>query len=260
MIYRTIIMKTEGSMSYARLSTYFHDRSGEMVSEPRTTVLVCPGGGYYMTSEREGEPIAIELYNQGFNAAVLWYSVAPAVYPTALQEAGQAMKYLYDQAKKVLINRDKLVIMGFSAGGHLAASYACMWKEMGFVKPAGAVLCYPVITSGEYANKESFENLLGEEGMDRKDEVSLENLVNENNPPTFIWTTFEDEVVPAENSLMFLQKLREKNISTEFHMFAKGAHGLSLADERTANPEQPETVQAECVPWMKMALSWIGNL
>ena len=261
MIYRTIVMNAEGSMTYARLTTYFHDRSSEMFSEPRTTVLVCPGGGYAMTSEREGEPIAIELYNRGFNSAVLWYSVAPAVYPTALLEAGQAMQYLYDKAEQVGINREKILVMGFSAGGHLAACYASSWKQRGFVKPAGTILCYPVITSGEFAHDGSFVNLLGEEEYERKkNEVSVETWVNKDNPPTFLWTTFEDDTVPAENALLFAKRLRELDIPTELHMFAKGGHGLSLADRRTEHPEQPGSVQAECTPWIDLLLTWIGNI
>lgn len=264
MIYRTIIMKTEGSMPYARLTTYFHERSGEMFNNPRKTVLICPGGAYAFTSEREGEPVAMELYNHGFNAAVLWYSVSPATYPTALKEAGQAMQYLYNQASKVgSIDRDKLIIMGFSAGGHLAASYASVWKEMGFVKPAALALCYPVITSGEFAHRESFDHLLGEADAENKqklEEVSMEKHVGEDNPPTFIWTTYEDDAVPVENSLLYLNALRRNKIQTEFHMFAKGQHGLSLADQRTQHPEEPGSVQAECTPWINLLLTWMDGI
>ena len=263
MIYRTIIMKAEGSMPYARLTTYFHDRSGEMFNDPRRTVLVCPGGAYAFTSEREGEPVAMELYNHGYNAAVLWYSVSPAVYPTALKEAGQAMQYLYNQASKVgSIDREKLLIMGFSAGGHLAASYASGWRKYGFVKPAGLALCYPVITSGEFAHQESFEMLLGEnyDNEEKMNEVSVEKHVSQDNPPTFIWATCNDDTVPVENSLLYVSALREKKIPVEFHMFANGKHGLSLADKRTQHPEEPETVQEECTPWIRLMLTWMDHI
>ena len=260
MIYRSVKMTAEGSMDYAHLVTYCHDKSDEMVNNPRTTVLICPGGGYCFTSEREGEPIAIEFYNKGFNTAVLWYSVDPARFPTALNEVGISMKYLYDNAAELGINREKLLVMGFSAGGHLAASYACFWKKYGFVRPAGAILSYPVITSGEYAHADSFVKLLGDKCESMKGELSLENCVNKNNPPTFLWTTFTDDCVPAENTFMFAKSLRNLNIPTELHMFAKGAHGLGLADERTRNPQYPESVQTECVPWMQLCLTWLANI
>ena len=260
MIYESIAMNAEGSMDYAHLVTYIHEKSDEMINDPRTTVLICPGGGYCFTSEREGEPIAVEFYNKGFDAAVLWYSVAPARFPVSLNEAGISMQYLYDNAERLGINRDKLVIMGFSAGGHLAASYACFWKKYGFVKPAAAVLSYPVITSGKYAHEDSFAKLLGEKCESMKSELSLENCVNSDNPQTFLWTTYTDDCVPAENTFMFADSLRKLGIPAELHMFAKGAHGLGLADERTLNPQYPDSVQKECVPWMALCITWLSNI
>ena len=260
MVYKEIRMNAEGSMEYAHLTTYFHEASDEMKRIKRTTVLICPGGGYCFTSAREGEPVAVEFYNKGFNAAVLWYSVAPARFPVALNEAGISMQYLYDNADQYDINKDKIVIMGFSAGGHLAASYSCFWKKYGFVRPAGAILSYPVITSGEFAHADSFRQLLGDRCEEYKAELSLENKVNADNPKTFLWTTFTDDCVPAENAFMYAAALRKLGISTELHMFEKGAHGLSLADERTANPQYPDSVQPECVPWMQLCLTWTANI
>lgn len=260
MIHDNIRMNAEGSMEYAHMMTYFHEASDEMLNTERTTVLICPGGGYCMTSAREGEPVAVEFYNKGFNAAVLWYSVAPARFPVSLNEAGLAMQYLYDNAAKYGINRDKLIIMGFSAGGHLAASYACFWKKYGFVRPSGAILAYPVITSGEFAHEDSFRKLLGDKYDAMKSELSLEFKVNADNPKTFLWTTFEDNCVPAENSMLFAAALRQFGIPTELHMFEKGSHGLSLADERTKNPQYPDSVQPECVPWMGLCLTWASEI
>ena len=177
MINKEISLSQNGSMPYARITSYFHEKSEELVNDPRTTLLICPGGGYCFTSAREAEPIAVRYYSMGFNTAVLWYSVAPARYPVALNEAGEAMQYLYDNADAFMINRDKIVIMGFSAGGHLAASYSCFWKKKGFIRPAAALLCYPVITSGPYAHEDSFRKLLDDRYDDIKDMALNRNLI-----------------------------------------------------------------------------------
>ena len=126
------------------------------------------------------------------------------------------------------------------------------------ITPNGQLLCYPVITSGEFAHKGSFAILTG---GDEKllEALSLEKRVNQGTPPAFIWHTFTDATVPVENSLLFVSALRRHNISTEFHLYPKGQHGLALASPLTAGREGSH-MQKECESWTRLARTWMENL
>ena len=136
-----------------------------------------------MTSNREAEPIALQFNSMGYQAAVLRYSCAPAVYPTALCEVAQSVKLIREHAEDWNVDAEKIIVMGFSAGGHLAASYGVFWNESWLtekmqcdkqlLKPNGLVLCYPVISSKEeIAHQDSIKNLLGESYPEMKEQVS----------------------------------------------------------------------------------------
>ncbi|MBO7364934.1 MAG: alpha/beta hydrolase [Lachnospiraceae bacterium] len=144
-------------------------RRGPFIPAKRKAVLVCPGGAYRFTSLRESEPVALRFFAEGIQAFVLWYS-APAPFPKALTELARSVRFIRANAADWNIDPEGIYVMGFSAGGHLAASLSNMW-HMGFlndlcgsapdeIRPDGNILCYPVITSGEYAHAESFEHLL----------------------------------------------------------------------------------------------------
>ena len=127
------------------------------------------------------------------------------------------------------------------------------------LRPNAQILGYPVITSGRFAHRGSFENLLGEGATDvQLERLSLENTVNENTPPTFIWHTQADDAVPVENSLLFVNALQEANILTEFHLFPKGPHGLSLADNTTG--VNPRLIDPNVAVWIDMAVRFVKNL
>lgn len=239
------------------------------VPQQRPAVIVCPGGGYGFTSKREGEPVALQYNARGFQAFVLWYSVAPDVWPTALLELAYTVAYVRSHANEWGINPDKIIIEGFSAGGHLAASLATFWNrdfvwkalgvEQEMVKPNGAILSYPVITSGEYAHRGSFENLLGDRYEELLDVVSLEKQVGNQNPPTFIWHTYTDQAVPVENSLFLVEALRKHQIPVELHIFPEGPHGLSLANRETISALGEKEYTA-VQPWMDLSCTWILGL
>jgi len=233
----------------------------------RPAVLVLPGGGYAFTSPREAEPIALQFNEAGYHAFVLDYSVAPAKHPQPLLDASRAMCIIRENAEEWGIYPDKIAVCGFSAGGHLAASLGVHWDkkylgnvegiEIGKNRPDALILCYPVITSGRYAHRGSFKNLLGENpDSDLLYEMSLEHHVSEKTPPAFIWHTFADAGVPVENSLLFAQALREKNIPFELHIYPEGVHGLSLATEETANGRS-DLVSPHVAGWIKLCKEWL---
>ena len=255
----------------AELDTYLLDDLANMkVERKRPAVLILPGGGYRFTSDREAEPVAIQMNAMGFQAFVLYYSCEPATFPTALLQTAKAISVIREHAKEWHIEERKVVLLGFSAGGHLAASLGTFWnKEFVYealkiepkrIRPDGLVLAYPVITAWEFAHQDSFRALLGEEYEERKEWVSLENQVGEDMMPVFLWHTFEDESVPVENSLLFAHALRKKNIPFELHIYQKGRHGLSLANGETNPANEENLIVLECQNWITMAGTWIRNL
>lgn len=277
------IRAKKDSKQTAQLVCYLYEKSPEIAIEKRPIVLICPGGGYAYTSDREADPIALAFLAQGFHAAILRYSCAEydadgskdgkdtvRLDPEARMQVAQAIAAIRQQADEWHVDADKIVLWGASAGGHLAAHYACTWFDelpgltglpQETLRIAGLMLAYPVITSGEKAHRGSFDNLLRE----RKDDpaelkrVSLEYRVNEHVPPTFIWHTWTDGSVPVENSLLFAQALKEHDINTELHIFPAGGHGLSLADERTVSPWGKE-IEPCCQIWIDLACRWIKEL
>lgn len=289
MINQTYSVRQEGSQEYAKLITYIQDDSAEIGIHERPMIVVCPGGAYCMTSDREAEVIVFRMLAMGCNAALLRYSCAPSVFPTALTELASSVKLIREHAKEWHIDPDKIIVMGFSAGGHLAASFGMFWnrkfladrlgighEEQKLLQPNGMILCYPVITSGEYAHKDSFKWLLGL--MDQKEmpeklegfeeaypvdemmeRLSLEKQVSKDTPKAFIWHTFEDGAVPVENSLLLVSALRREGISTEFHMYPHGGHGLSLANNQSATVAGNEQVVEACQSWILLVRAWIEN-
>lgn len=272
MIHETIFLKEEGSLEKSCIRTYLIEDSPEIKIKKRPVVVVCPGGGYSYLSDREGEILALQYNAMGFHAVVLKYSVDPARYPTALLEMGRTVMLLRQKAEEWHIDKDKIIVSGASAGGHLAASYGMFWTEdiirdkltgkpcdREVLRPNGMILHYPVITSGEYAHRDSFRFLLGDKYDLLVDKMSLENQVNKDTPPAFIWHTFEDGLVPVENSLLLVSAMRKERIPVEFHMYPKGGHGLSLATELTQTPEGNEVVTC-CQSWIDLVKTWIKEL
>ena len=272
MIHKKIEIKARGMEAVGNLYTYFLDSSIEMrPDEKRPVILMCPGGGYEMTSDREAEPMAMQFLAMGYHVAILRYSVCPVRYPAALLQVAESVLYLKEHADEYHIDPEKIVVQGCSAGGHLAANYGIAWnspfltKLMGMENDperlcvAGLLLCYPVITSGEKAHEESFRNLLGEQYEEKKEELSLENQVTPDTPPTFLWHTATDETVPAENSLYFFQACLQQGVSAELHIYPVGGHGLSLANEETCRANGIG-VQKECQSWIGLAQTWLEEI
>lgn len=271
MIHKKISIQAEGSLENSHLTTYLLDSYEELdPNKKRPLILVCPGGAYRFTADREAEMIALHLNSAGYHVAVLRYSCAPAIFPTALLEVAEAIKILRENAENWHIDTDKIFVMGFSAGGHLAASYGVFWnrpfvsEKTGLkteeLKVAGLILCYPVITSKEeYTHLESIHNLLGATYEERKEEMALETQVGQQVPPAFLWHTFEDATVPFQNSLFFVEAMGKAKIPVEYHLYPEGNHGLSLADETLIRADG-SGFQRECQSWMPLLKTWLHRM
>lgn len=254
-----------------RLDCYLLSPNSENGADRKhPSILVIPGGGYVFTSQREAEPIALNYLSMGFNAFVLWYSVAPEKYPEQLIEASAAISLMRKNQNEWFVDPDKIAVIGFSAGGHLAGSVATLWREQAIYdklgiekdmnKPNAAILSYPVITSDpKYSHPGSFAALIGEnpdEALTEK--VSLEKQVTPETPPTFMWHTANDEYVPIVNSLVFAQALAENNVPFELHVFPHGNHGLANCNITTSTSlDNPTQINPHCERWVELSKKWL---
>lgn len=235
MLHQRITLNTGASMDvYAPPSPVAPDKL-------KRSIVICPGGGYANLSLREAEPVALRFAGMGFVTFVLWYHVAPSVFPSQVQDVGTAVAHVRAHATDYYVDPDAVAVMGFSAGAHAACSLGVMWHDtklwepLGLsceqVKPNAMVLGYPVITGGEYAHRGSMEHLSGSSDPADHARFSLETHVSDKTPPTFLWHTWDDQAVPVENTLLFATALRRSMIPAEVHIYPNGHHGSALCDE-----------------------------
>jgi acetyl esterase/lipase len=206
-------------------------------------VIICPGGGYAGRAYHEGEPVAGWLNSIGISALVLQYRVKPYQYPYPQMDAARAVQVVRYYSENHHIDKEKIGVLGFSAGGHLAAFTAVHHSldrvvdsddDIGAVssRPDFMILGYPVITMEEHAHGGSRKNLLGDNpDTTLTDICSIEKNVNGTTPPAFIWHTADDASVPVENSILLARALSQHAVPFEFHVFESGRHGLGIKYE-----------------------------
>ena len=214
--------------------------------------------------------VAMQFLAAGCNAFVLRYSVAPSVFPTALLEAAEAVQRIRAHADDWHCDPSKIAVIGFSAGGHLAANLATTagddtMRAHGYdpdaVRPNALMLGYPVITSGPLAHRGSFDCLLGDNSDNQValDAVSIERHIDAKTPPVFVWHTITDDCVPVENTLMLVDACKKAGVPVEAHLFPQGGHGLALGTAETAwqgvNGIEPCVQQ-----WPVLANAWLRRL
>jgi acetyl esterase/lipase len=213
-------------------------------------VLVLPGGGYVMHAEHEGRKVAQRFASAGFEAWVLHYRLASDGHhhPAQVHDAQRAVRLIQQRVANGNSRGRKIAVLGFSAGGHLAATLAVHHGHFTHgsdelardhsARPDAAVLCYPVIDLlGEAAHTGSRWALLGEARENDRDLAALlspQRHVSPDTPPTFLWHTAEDRGVPMTNSLLFAQACHAHGVPVELHVFENGDHGLGLAPDHPA--------------------------
>jgi len=251
----------------------------------RPAIVICPGGAYRACCEREAEPVALRFLTEGFNVFVIWYRVhcAPGEaakaheaarwysaspehrFPMPQHDAASCVAYVRRHAEEYHTDPDRIAIMGFSAGGHLAAHYSTCFDipEVREVFPKSkpvqaSILSYPVITADErHRHTGSFLNLSGQQEITQeiKEKFSLERKVTENTPPTFLWHTRTDKGVPIMNTLLYAQALAEHDVPFSVHIYPAGAHGLATVDDQTNGELAPEAMLAH--EWLNEVKKWL---
>ncbi|MEN6334955.1 MAG: alpha/beta hydrolase [Phycisphaerales bacterium] len=227
-------------------------------------VVICPGGGYgHLAMDHEGHQIGQWLNSFGVAGFIVSYrhhnSGAGYGHPAPIQDAQRAIQTVRSRAKEWGVDPNRIGILGFSAGGHLASTAATHFNES-FVEPRDAidkvsrrpdfaVLVYPVITfTDPFTHGGSRTNLLGANPTPEMiEKFSNEKQVTPQTPPTFLFHTWEDTVVPAENSLMFYSALRQAKVPAEMHIFLKSQHGIGLGQKSGAASAWPGL----CQKWME---------
>jgi acetyl esterase/lipase len=228
-----------------------------------TAIVIMPGGGYRnLAMNHEGRQVANYLNSAGIAACVLQYRLGPRYHhPVELEDAQRAIRIIRSHAAEWHIAADRIGVMGFSAGGHLAATVSTHFDlgdpqaadliDRAGSRPDFAILGYPVISLTEpWTHQASRTNLLGDNpSPEIAKSLSADQAVTARTPPTFIFLTNADTVVPAENSVAYYLALRKAGVSAEMHIFQKGPHGVGLATDDPALGE-----------WPKLLMNWLrGN-
>lgn len=271
------------------------DDSAEMLNgQKRAGILICPGGAYLGCSDREAEPVALRFAAMGYHAFVLRYSTyygrfqAPdpdnmpvkpeTIHPAPVRDIGQAFLTLRAHADEWLLDMDKIAVCGFSAGGHNCAMYAVYWNKplitdhLGVdgakIRPAAVILGY-ALTDYQLAMSTTHDPaethvrhaaaiaLLGTAEPDEAllTEVSPARLVSAETPPTFIWATVADTLVPVAHSTRMANALAANGVPFEVHLFEEGRHGLSLSNEATAG--SCLDLDPDAAQWIALVEAWL---
>jgi len=250
----------------ATLTGYIREANREMPEYPkRPAVMVIPGGGYEYCSDRENEPVVTSFLQKGYHTFLLKYSCGEdARNNNPFKDAAKAMHEIRSHAEEWGIMADKVAVCGFSAGGHLTGTLGILSRQEDFcpelewsreeIKPNAMILSYPVITSGEFAHRSSFEMLTGcAQDCEATRRYSLEKYVTDKVPPTFVWHNVDDMYVPMENSLLLVQQLQKYKVPYEAHFFKSGGHGVSVSTKEV-NVDNKHGAH-----WMKLATEWLAD-
>lgn len=227
-----------------------------------TAVIVLPGGGYQnLAMNHEGRQVANFLNSAGVAAFVLQYRLGPRYHhPVEMEDAQRAIRTIRSHAAEWHIAENRIGVLGFSAGGHLAATVSTRFDsgrpgapdvvDRVSSRPDFTILGYPVISLTEpWTHQGSKNNLLGERpSADLVRSLSADQAVTSNTPPTFLFLTNADTAVPAENSVQYYLALRKAGVAVEMHIFENGPHGVGLATNDAALSEWPNLL----LNWMRV--------
>lgn len=236
-------------------SNFIETKNSGKILKSSIVYLVIPGGSYKNIGEVEALPVAKKFFSLGYSSALLRYSVAPSSYPTQYNQGLSSIKILSSKFKKI-------IIVGFSAGGHLTGLLGTSGKDK-LYNTIGMILCYPVISFVNNVHAFSRYNFFGQNNTSTEkdwEKFSIENRVNNNTIPTFIWTIKNDLTVPYENTLAMIDSLKKYGIKHEYKIYKTGVHGMALSDEfdiRNGNINYKNPLVAK---WIFLAINFFENI
>lgn len=265
--------------------------------QDRPAVIVCPGGAYFSCSDSEAEPVALAFARMGYHAFVLRYSVyggngfemdlsnlpekKECQNPGPMLDIARAFVYINEHSKEWHVDMSKVGICGFSAGGHNCAMYSTHWSkpvitdafdvDKEVLRPAVCILGYPLtdyVYMKENASKDpgnlaffsgSNTGFLGKDWdtPEKLLDASPARLVNDDVPPTFIWSTFGDNLVPVQHSVLYAKALSDAKVPYELHIFERGDHGLTVADKSAASAKS--FLNADVAKWVDLCAAWLDK-
>lgn len=259
-------MKTERIpiLNNAYMTTYLNDNYKET---KRPAVIICPGGGYILISENESKPVALRFKESGYQAFVLNYSIKEQArfevgidnLSNPVRELSETIGIIKSNASRWGVDPSKIIVCGFSAGGHVASSL-CSVKEADFLKPNALILSYPLIDY-RYLNKDwkvvkdgqtvdlykmKTEMIFGNSEPTQKqfDSFDVKNHIHNDMPPIFIWHARQDRIIPFESTVKFAEALKNSNVDYELHLFEKGIHGNPFYENE----------------WFELSLKWMERV
>ncbi len=245
-------------MERPRLEVYLPD---DGLAAPRATVVVCPGGGYRFRAPHEAAPVAQFLAQRGLAALVCHYRVAPQRFPAPMADVARAVRMARKLAPELGLDPARVALMGFSAGGHAAATVATQ-PDFPFdpqddlvgqhaARPDRLILAYPVVSMAEDAHEGCLLNLFGREPRrEQREALSAERWVDAQTPPSFLYHTNDDPGVAATHSLRFAAACRAHGVPVELHLFAHGRHGVGLAEDEPALALWPHLLVRWLADWL----------
>lgn len=253
-----------------KIHTYVLDPNPELVEQKRPLAIVVPGGSFNHLSKREGEPVALAFNNRGFNSVVMEYNLVQdegKIYPDAGLDVLTTVKYFRDHAQDYQLDPNKILTIGFSAGGHVVSVANNMavnkqyQEKYGFKKdaviPNRTILGYPLI------NIKKIGFPIPEDQMDKmpeeKDLLNSALGVTRETPKTFIFQAWDDPVVLIDNSIEYLDALNKNKISTEAHLFGHDYHGFSLARHNVQTKGREWQENPHAAHWFNLAMEWLRN-
>ncbi|WP_225418503.1 alpha/beta hydrolase [Loigolactobacillus iwatensis] len=229
-------------------------------------VLIFPGGGFAGISEREEELAALPFLAKGYQAIVVRYNLLAAgpFYPNAATIGLTTINYVRKNAAALHADPNKIITVGFSAGGHLVSVMNALGNNQKFleahnfkeqpIQPAAQILSYPVIdlTMGFPEDLAVAKQISSDQHL-----WHAQKLVTAQTPPTFIWHTATDELVPVANTAAYITALIEHKVPFESHIYAQGVHGLAFSNVATSRYTHPEDVEPQAAGWFPLALNWL---
>ena len=293
---KTEILSIDQKDEKAILKTYILDDYPKYYQQQkRPAVVICPGGGYATLARKEGEPVALKMNGMGYHAFVLQYSVIfkekpknfekeeelpeinpNAYFPTQIYQLRNTLALIREHAEEWNVDKDQLILLGFSAGGHLVASYLTFGKDIlaeNYIKPKAAVLGYARTNMAVPDWKEKFATVSGrtvtkykylcqfkttEPTMEQRLAIDPYINVHKDMPPVFLWHSVKDTSVNALCAITFAQKLFETGVPVELHLFAGGVHGCALADKESASTANH--YDEGCEQWTNLLQIWLKRI